>query len=69
MNMAHQPSPAAGEAIDPVCGMTVDMVDARSSDLSLIHQNVDYYFCGKGCKLEFAEDPDHYLDPTYVPSM
>ena len=29
----------------------------------------DYFFCGKGCKLEFDDDPERYLDPSYVPSM
>jgi YHS domain-containing protein len=28
-----------------------------------------YYFCGKGCKLVFEDDPEKYLDPDYVPSM
>ena len=69
MNMAFQPSAASGEAIDPVCGMTVDMADARARGLQAIHQNVDYYFCGKGCKLDFGEDPERYLDPSYTPSM
>jgi len=69
MNVAHEPSPAAGEVIDPVCGMTVDLQEARARGLTLIHANVDYYFCGKGCKLDFQENPDHYLDPSYVPSM
>jgi YHS domain-containing protein len=69
MNMAHEPSSAAGDALDPVCGMTVDVQEARTRGLALIHANVDYYFCGKGCKLDFQEDPDRYLDPSYVPSM
>jgi len=69
MNMAFQPSGASGEALDPVCGMTVDTEEARSRGLQLIHANVDYYFCGKGCKLDFQEDPGRYLDPAYVPSM
>lgn len=69
MTMSHQPGPAAGEALDPVCGMTVDMSEARSRGLSMFHKNVDYYFCGKGCKLDFQENPDRYLDPSYIPSM
>ena len=28
-----------------------------------------YYFCGRGCLLDFRDDPDHYLDPAYVPHM
>ena len=67
MNVAFEPSPASGEAFDPVCGMTVDMEEARSRGLQLIHANVDYYFCGKGCKLDFDDNPETYLDPSYTP--
>ena len=59
----------AGGATDPVCGMTVNPDDARDRGLHVQYEGRDYFFCGKGCKLEFEEDPDHYLDPTYVPSM
>lgn len=69
MSVAHEPSPVADEALDPVCGMTVDMPDARARGLTAIHANVDYYFCGKGCMLDFKENPGRYLDPSYVPSM
>jgi YHS domain-containing protein len=53
-------------AIDPVCGMTVD---TTTSQLSLEHDGMIYWFCGKGCLLEFRDDPAKYLDPSYVPSM
>ena len=33
------------------------------------HGGTTYYFCGKGCKLEFGDDPDRFLDPSYTPSM
>lgn len=56
-------------AIDPVCGMTVDRATAREKGLHREHQGTDYYFCGKGCYLEFGDDPERYLDPSYVPSM
>jgi YHS domain-containing protein len=56
-------------AIDPVCGMTVEPDSARARGLHSSHQGADYFFCGKGCKLEFDEDPERYLDPSYVPSM
>ena len=29
----------------------------------------EYVFCGKGCLLEFGDDPEKYLDPAYTPSM
>ena len=54
---------------DPVCGMTVDPDQARQNGLSLSHEGTEYAFCGKGCLLEFRDDPATYLDPTYTPSM
>jgi YHS domain-containing protein len=60
---------APTSAIDPVCGMTVDTVAATTKDLTAEHGGVTYYFCGRGCKLEFGDDPGRYLDPSYVPSM
>jgi len=56
-------------AIDPVCGMTVEPVEATAKGLHSAYRGRDYFFCGKGCKLEFDEEPEHYLDPSYVPSM
>lgn len=54
---------------DPVCGMTVDPAGARDKGLSLTHEGTEYAFCGKGCLLEFRDDPARYLDPAYTPSM
>jgi P-type Cu+ transporter len=54
---------------DPVCGMTVDMDAARAKGLTMTHEGVEYGFCGKGCLLEFGDEPERYLDPTYTPSM
>jgi YHS domain-containing protein len=56
-------------AIDPVCGMTVEKAQAEARGLHHVHDGVDYWFCGKGCLLEFRDDPPHFLDPAYVPSM
>ncbi|MBA2299713.1 MAG: YHS domain-containing protein [Chloroflexi bacterium] len=53
-------------ATDPVCGM---QVDTATSQLSLDHDGTTYWFCGKGCLLEFQDDPDKYLAPDYTPSM
>jgi len=55
--------------LDPVCGMTVDPETARAKGLHSSHEGRDYFFCGKGCKLDFEDDPRLYLDPAYVPSM
>ena len=61
--------PAAAPAVDPVCGMTVDPDRARANGLTFVHQGVEYAFCGRGCRLEFGEDPARYLSPDHVPSM
>jgi YHS domain-containing protein len=54
---------------DPVCGMTVDPETAQAKGLATDHDGRTYVFCGKGCFLEFGDDPARYLDPEYVPSM
>ena len=51
-------------AVDPVCGMQVDTAAAR---WTYEHEGITYYFCGKGCMLEFRDDPAKYLDPGYTP--
>lgn len=53
-------------AIDPVCGMEVD---TETSELSLDHEGTTYWFCGRGCLLEFRDDPTSYLSPGHEPSM
>ena len=58
-----------GGAVDPVCGMTVDPDTARDRDLVVSHENKDYFFCGKGCKLDFMDDPKRYLTAEYQPHM
>lgn len=65
----HMGAPGADSAKDPVCGMIVDIVSAKARDLTALHEGTTYYFCGRGCKLDFGEDPGTYLDPSYVPSM
>lgn len=56
-------------ALDPVCGMTVDIASATAKGLHAEHDGNTYYFCGKGCLLEFGDDPARFLDESYVPSM
>ena len=60
---------ADGRAIDPVCGMAVELESARVRGLQRTYKGTDYFFCGKGCGLEFHDDPERYLDQSYVPSM
>ena len=40
-------------AIDPVCGMTVTIVDETAH---LAHDGADYWFCNPGCRLRYAEE-------------
>ena len=54
---------------DPVCGMHVDPEAARVRGLTIVHDGREYVFCGKGCLLEFKDDPEKYLDPDYQASM
>ena len=56
-------------AIDPVCGMTVDIERATTDGRISEYNGMTWYFCGKGCQLEFHDDPDRYFDPNYTPSM
>lgn len=54
---------------DPVCGMIVDPEQARSKELAFSYEDREYVFCGKGCLLEFRDDPEAYLKPGYVALM
>ena len=64
--MLENPTPTA---IDPVCGMTVDIAQAQAAGLTTDHDGQTYAFCGRGCLLDFRDDPARYLDPSYTPSM
>jgi Cu+-exporting ATPase len=59
-------APKPDVAIDPVCGMRVVVEGAQHVSE---HDGTTYYFCGKGCRLDFEEDPERYLAPDYQPSM
>ena len=54
---------------DPVCGMTPDPDGARAKGLATVYEGREYVFCGKGCLLEFGDDPEKYLAADYSPSM
>lgn len=56
-------------AIDPVCGMQVDPASATAKGLTAEHEGQTYYFCGRGCLLDFSENPAPYLAPDHKPSM
>ncbi|WP_332677850.1 heavy metal translocating P-type ATPase [Brevundimonas sp.] len=60
--MTHVPiEPAAGgpdQAIDPVCGMTVD---PAATPHHASHGGAAFHFCSAGCRAKFVADPDRYL--------
>ena len=65
MNQFDTPSPAT----DPVCGMEVNREIASAQELTAEYNGETYFFCGRGCKLDFDENPQTYFDPGYTPSM
>jgi Cu+-exporting ATPase len=55
---AHQHAQA--QAIDPICGMTVDTATAKHT---ADHDGQTFYFCCARCKEKFVAEPDRYLQP------
>ena len=62
----HHEDTTLSIAIDPVCGMEVD---TATSLLSFEYEGATYWFCGKGCLLDFKDDPAAFVSPDRVPSM
>ena len=54
---------------DPVCGMVVNPEVARAAGLVAEHDGHELFFCGRGCRLEFLDDPARFLNPDYQPHM
>ena len=52
---AGPPPPAVEEAVDPVCGMIVDVATAAHR---LERDGHTWYFCGAGCRAAFEADPE-----------
>ena len=46
-------------AVDPACGMEVDPRDQPGG--SMQYEGATYYFCSRGCRLSFEEDPAGHL--------
>lgn len=72
-------------AIDPVCGMEVQVVPGALTTLVLRSELSNaaqpgrhhgaaegdgerFYFCGRGCLLDFQDEPARYLDAGFQPS-
>ena len=49
------------EALDPICGMTVDIASARYHSQA---ESRTTYFCCLHCKETFEQDPRRYLSPS-----
>ena len=56
-----------GTAIDPCCGMEVDTSNPRGG--SYEYEGTTYYFCARGCRLNFEEDPQAYLSGEKTEEM
>ena len=48
------------QALDPVCGMTVDPASAQAK---VAHAGTTYFFCSPGCAKKFGAAPEQYLKP------
>jgi xanthine dehydrogenase accessory factor len=60
LRRAAQPAPAVETltAVDPVCGMKVDVASARHQ---AEHAGRTYYFCNPRCREKFLAAPDRFL--------
>lgn len=58
---AGDPQSGGGEAVDPVCGMTVNVATA---ELVSEHAGRKYCFCCAGCQHRFEKEPERYLEAT-----
>jgi xanthine dehydrogenase accessory factor len=54
-------APVSTDAVDPVCGMTVPVADAR---YRAQHAGRDFYFCAASCRERFLASPERYLTMT-----
>jgi xanthine dehydrogenase accessory factor len=54
----------AEEAIDPVCGMTVEIASAHFTSE---YNGKTYYFCAAGCKRSFDKEPGKYVQTEHSP--
>ncbi|MBI5684963.1 MAG: efflux RND transporter periplasmic adaptor subunit [Verrucomicrobia bacterium] len=47
--------------VDPICGMTVDLAEAKAAKRISIYQGRTIPFCADGCKAEFDRDPAKFM--------
>ena len=55
------PAAVTRVAIDPVCGMKVDLTVSKHH---VDHAGQTFHFCSARCREKFTAGPDHYLKPT-----
>jgi len=46
------------KAVDPVCGMTVETADSKTT----VHNSNVFYFCSQVCREKFEHSPQAYTD-------
>src|SRR5215475_11156725 len=56
--------PGAGDATDPVCGMTVDALQTQHRTT---HSGTDYFFCSSRCRTKFEAEPAGYVAAEKFP--
>jgi hypothetical protein len=59
--MSRPPQDLAATAVDPVCGMSVDVSTAKHT---MDYEGHTYYFCSPGCRQTFAASPAKYAGGT-----
>jgi Cu+-exporting ATPase len=57
-------SPEGDTAIDPVCGMSVNI---HAGKPRAEHDGKTWHFCSQGCHTKFTADPARFLDPDFRP--
>jgi xanthine dehydrogenase accessory factor len=64
LKVQANPVQAEGTAIDPVCGMSVEIATA---EFRSEHQGHSYYFCCGGCQHSFDKAPEQFLSASGAP--
>ena len=49
------------QQVDPVCGASVNSLEALRAGLRCSHGGTEYLFCGIACQVSFREDPRRVL--------
>jgi Cu+-exporting ATPase len=64
--MEHsRPGVEVMKVVDPVCKMTIDSEKAAATSE---HKGQTIYFCAKGCKAKFDQEPEKYLGRDSSPN-